>query len=92
MAALGGTWLTAIFSFAGLSLQSDGIAFNPKLPASWSTLKFVIKWRGRNIRIGIDTTEQLFHATLEAGDPMTVFLNDRRLEVRCDQAIVCPLG
>ncbi len=92
MAALGGTWLTAIFGFAGLSLQSDGIAFNPKLPASWSTLKFGIKWRGRRIRIGIDTTEQLFHATLEAGDPMTVLVNDRRLEARCDQAIVCPLG
>ena len=76
MAALGGTWLTAVFGFAGLSLQSDGIAFNPKLPASWRTLKFGIKWRGRRLRIGIDGAEQLFHATLEAGDPMAVFVND----------------
>ena len=91
MAALGGTWLTAVFGFAGLSLQSDGIAFNPKLPASWRTLKFGIKWRGRRLRIGIDSAEQLFHANLEAGDAMAVFLNDRRQEVRCDQAIVCPL-
>jgi trehalose/maltose hydrolase-like predicted phosphorylase len=91
MAALGGTWLTAVFGFAGLSLQSDGIAFNPKLPASWRTLKFGIDWRGRRLRIGIDGTEQLFHATLEAGDPMTVFVKDRRQEVRCDQAIACPL-
>jgi trehalose/maltose hydrolase-like predicted phosphorylase len=44
MAALGGTWLTAVFGFAGLSMQRDGIAFNPKLPASWRTLKFGIKW------------------------------------------------
>jgi trehalose/maltose hydrolase-like predicted phosphorylase len=89
IAALGGTWLTAVFGFAGLSLQSDGIAFNPKLPASWRTLKFGIQWRGRRLRIGIDGTEQLFHATLEAGDPMAVFVNDRRQEVRCDQAMVC---
>ena len=91
MAALGGTWLTAVFGFAGLSLQSDGIAFNPKLPASWRTLKFGIEWRGRRLRIGIDGTEQLFHATLEAGDPMAVYVKGRRQEVRCDQAMVCPL-
>ena len=91
MAALGGTWLTAVFGFAGLSLQSDGIAFNPKLPASWRTLKFEIQWRGRRLRIGIDGVGQLLHATLEAGDPMAVFVKDRRQEVRCEQAIVCPL-
>jgi trehalose/maltose hydrolase-like predicted phosphorylase len=92
MAALGGTWMTAVFGFAGLSLQRDGIAFNPKLPASWRTLKFGIEWRGRRLRIGIDGAEQLFHATLEAGDPMAVFVNDRRQELRCDQAMVCPLA
>jgi trehalose/maltose hydrolase-like predicted phosphorylase len=91
IAALGGTWLTAVFGFAGLSLQSDGIAFNPKLPASWRTLKFGIQWRGRRLRIGIDGVEQLLHATLEAGDPMAVFVKNRRQEVRCDQAMVCPL-
>jgi trehalose/maltose hydrolase-like predicted phosphorylase len=91
MAALGGTWLTAIFGFAGLSLLNDGIAFNPKLPASWSTLKFGTQWRGRRLRIGIDGAEQLLHVTLEAGDPMAVFVNGRRQEVQCDQALVCSL-
>jgi trehalose/maltose hydrolase-like predicted phosphorylase len=91
MAALGGTWLTAIFGFAGLSLRSDGIALQPKLPASWRTLKFGIQWRGRHLRIGIDAAERLFHATLEAGDPMAVFVNDRRQEVGCDQAMTCRL-
>ena len=89
MAALGGTWLTAVFGFAGLSLQSDGIAFNPKLPASWRTLKFGIHWRGRRLRIGIDGAEQLFHATLEAGDPMAVHVNGHREEVRCGRGMVC---
>jgi trehalose/maltose hydrolase-like predicted phosphorylase len=91
MAALGGTWLTAIFGFAGLSLLNDGIAFNPKLPASWRTLKFGTQWRGRRLRIGIDGAEQLLHVTLEAGDPMAVFVNGRRQEVQCDQALVCSL-
>lgn len=91
MAALGGTWLTAIVGFAGFSLRSDGIAFDPKLPASWTILKFGMKWRGRCLRIGIDGAERFFHATLEAGDPMVIYVNDRRHQIRCDQAMVCPL-
>jgi trehalose/maltose hydrolase-like predicted phosphorylase len=91
MAALGGTWLTAISGFAGASFRNDGIAFHPKLPATWTTLKFGIQWRGRRLTISIDGAEQLFHATLEAGEPMAVFVNDRRQEVGCDRAMVCPL-
>ena len=90
MAALGGTWLTAIFGFAGLSLQNDGVAFNPRLPASWRTMKFAIHWRGRRLRIGVDSTEQLFHATLEAGDAMAVYVNGRREDVRSEREMVCP--
>ena len=74
--------MTAIFGFAGLLLQNDGIAFNPKLPASWRTLKFRIEWRGRRLKIGIDGTEQLFHGTLEAGEPMAVYIKGRPHEVR----------
>ena len=90
MAALGGTWLTAVFGFAGLSLQNDGIAFNPRLPAVWRTLKFGIHWRGRRLRICIDGAAQLFHATLEAGDAMAVHVKGRCEEVRSGRGMVCP--
>ena len=92
MAALGGTWLTAVFGFAGLSLRSDGISFDPKLPASWKTLKFGIQWRGRHLRISIDSEERVFHAILEAGDPMTVFVNGRGQNVQCDTSMICRLA
>ena len=91
IAALGGLWQAAVFGFAGLCLQNDGIGFNPKLPASWTGLKFGIEWRGRRLRISIDGAAQLFRATLEAGDPMAVFVKDWRQEVRCGQAMLCPL-
>jgi trehalose/maltose hydrolase-like predicted phosphorylase len=92
MAALGGTWLTAVFGFAGFSLRSVGISFDPKLPASWKTLKFGIHWRGRHLRISIDSEERVFHAILEAGDPMTVFVNDRGQNVQCDTSMICRLA
>jgi trehalose/maltose hydrolase-like predicted phosphorylase len=91
MAALGGTWLTAVFGFARLSLQSDQIAINPKLPAKWRSLGFGIEWRGRRLKFRIDADHELLQATLEAGDSMTFLVNGRQHEVRCDQAAVCPL-
>ena len=91
MAALGGTWLTAVFGFAGLSLQGGGIAFNPKLPASWRSMGFRIAWRGRRLRIRINAADQLLRATLEAGGSMALSVNGREHVVHRDQAAVCPL-
>jgi trehalose/maltose hydrolase-like predicted phosphorylase len=92
MAALGGTWLAAVFGFAGLSLQSDEITINPKLPSKWRSLSFAIEWRGRRLKFRIDADHDLLQATLESGDSMTLSVNGRQHEVRCDQATVCPLS
>jgi trehalose/maltose hydrolase-like predicted phosphorylase len=92
VAALGGTWMTAVFGFAGLLLRSDGIALNPKLPASWRSLSFGIEWRGRRLKIRINAADHVLRATLEAGEPMTLLVNGREHEVRREQAAVCPLS
>jgi len=92
MAALGGTWLTAVFGFAGLSLRTDGLALDPKLPASWRSLGFGIEWRGRRLKIRIDAQDRLLQASLETGDAMALLVNGRRHELRPDQATVCLLG
>ena len=92
MAALGGTWLTVMFGFAGLSLRSDGVAFDPRLPASWRSLGFGIEWRGRRLKIRIDAHDSVLQARLETGDSMALLVNGRRHELRRDQAAVCPLS
>jgi trehalose/maltose hydrolase-like predicted phosphorylase len=89
MAALGGTWMTAVFGFAGLSLHGEEIAFDPKLPASWRCLAFAIEWRGRQLKIRIEADH--LQAMLEAGDPITLVLSGRRYELQRDYAAVCPL-
>jgi len=91
MAALGGSWMVAVLGFAGLSLHGEGIAFNPKLPASWQSLGFVIQWRGRRLKIEIDSAGQCLLAKLQAGNAMTLSVNGRQHELRRDQAAVCPL-
>ena len=87
IAALGGIWLTTVFGFAGLSLQSDGIALDPKLPESWHTLSFSVQWRNRHVKIRIDQARQLLEATLEAGGPMKLIVRSVSYELRRDQAL-----
>jgi trehalose/maltose hydrolase-like predicted phosphorylase len=70
IAGLGGIWLMAVFGFAGLSLHSDYLAVDPRLPATWRSLYFGIQWRSRSLKIRIGRTTGSLEATLEAGEPM----------------------
>jgi trehalose/maltose hydrolase-like predicted phosphorylase len=81
IAALGGIWLMAVFGFAGISLQNDSVAVDPKLPTNWRSLGFRLQWRGRHLKMSIDQTEQRLEATLEAGEPMTLVVSNKRQEL-----------
>ena len=45
MAAFGGTWMTAVFGFAGLSLRTGKIEVTPRLPDSWKSMSFSFMYR-----------------------------------------------
>jgi trehalose/maltose hydrolase-like predicted phosphorylase len=87
IAALGGIWMTAVFGFAGLSLQSNGIALDPQLPLNWRSLGFGVQWRGRHLRIKIVQGKQLIEATLEAGEAMTLIVSGQPHELRRDRTL-----
>jgi trehalose/maltose hydrolase-like predicted phosphorylase len=92
IAALGGVWLTAVFGFAGLSMHSDGIAFDPQLPASWRRLGFRLQWRSRRLKVRIEQAKQILEATLEAGEPMALFVSGERHELRRDHLLQVLFG
>jgi len=74
IAAQGGIWMTAVFGFAGMSLRNEGLAFDPQFPDGWRTVSFGVAWRGRRVTIRIDQDGKLVEATLEDGEPMTIFV------------------
>ena len=92
IAALGGVWLTAVFGFAGLSMRDDGVALDPQLPAGWRTLGFKLQWRGRQLKVRLEYAEQNLDATLEAGEPMALFVSGERHELHCDRMFQVPFG
>jgi trehalose/maltose hydrolase-like predicted phosphorylase len=82
IAALGGVWQMAVFGFAGVALRNDGIAIDPKLPKSWSSLKFGLQWRDRSLKIKIGQADQRLEITLESGEPMMLAVKGEQHELR----------
>jgi trehalose/maltose hydrolase-like predicted phosphorylase len=67
----GGLWQTAVFGFAGLTLQDEVIALDPHLPAEWTALGVRVQWRGRRIKVRVEQSGRI-EATLESGEPLTI--------------------
>jgi trehalose/maltose hydrolase-like predicted phosphorylase len=52
-AANGGAWLSAVFGFAGLTADEDGVHVNPRLPSHWKGMEFSVVRHGVTHRIRI---------------------------------------
>lgn len=72
IAALGGLWQAAIFGFAGLGVQADGLSLDPHLPDGWRSLTFRAQWRGRCARIRVGRATPRIVVDLEMGDELTI--------------------
>jgi trehalose/maltose hydrolase-like predicted phosphorylase len=87
IAAQGGLWLIAVFGFAGLALTDKGLALEPRLPKSWTALRFRVQWRGRSVRVAIEDSGHQIDAALSAGEPMTLTIAGRSHELARGQPL-----
>jgi alpha,alpha-trehalose phosphorylase len=46
---MAGSWISAVYGFAGMRELPEALAFSPALPKRWSRLAFSIAYRGRRI-------------------------------------------
>ncbi|MGC2201082.1 MAG: glycosyl hydrolase family 65 protein, partial [Stellaceae bacterium] len=89
IAGLGGLWQAIVLGFAGLGLDGDAIALNPRLPPEWLSMSFAVRWRGRpvQVRIAGDTVR----VAISDGEPVAIRVGGEThslqggsaLEVRC---------
>ena len=92
IAALGGVWMIAVLGFAGLKLLPDGLAFDPQLPAGWTSLAFECQWRGRSLHIRVDQGASTLVAVLKGGAPMTLVVQGERHDVQDGQPLQLDLA
>jgi trehalose/maltose hydrolase-like predicted phosphorylase len=82
--ALGGLWQLAVLGFGGVDISGDQLRIDPRPPASWQSLEFPLRWRGRALRVRTVAGETVT-ATLERGRPLTISLGAEQRRLRAGE-------
>jgi alpha,alpha-trehalose phosphorylase len=54
IANAGGVWAGLVYGFGGLVDTGDHLEFQPRIPGTWTSLKFALRRHGSSMRINID--------------------------------------
>ncbi len=95
IAAMAGSWMAAVYGFAGMRDDSRGLSFSPHLPASWKRLAFSIVWRGARLRCEYEALSSRY--SLSDGHSVSFIHEGTHYELLAGQSIVIderpkPLG
>jgi trehalose/maltose hydrolase-like predicted phosphorylase len=80
IALLGGLWQAAVLGFGGLSMHSETLSLDPRLPPQWESLEFAVHWRGRRLRFTVG--HERIDTVLEEGERLTIRVRGKPLELR----------
>ncbi len=68
IASAGGVWSALVFGFAGMSDRNGRLAFEPRLPKGWPSLRFKVAWRGSRLLVEL-SQEEIRFTIVEDGEP-----------------------
>lgn len=84
MAAMAGSWLALTQGFAGLRAMEGELHFAPTLPARWNGYGFGLRWRGRELHVGVERAQVVYR--LIEGEPLEIVHAGQRLRLSMDAA------
>jgi alpha,alpha-trehalose phosphorylase len=70
IAAMGGTWLSIVYGFAGFRDHGGRLSFAPRLPESWKQLKFRLRIKDSVLSVDISRDSAVFK--MEEGRPLQI--------------------
>lgn len=81
-ANMGGTWMSMVYGFAGMTIYEDKLTFSPRLPKEWKEMSFKIHFKDRWLKITLSkqqTTYELIsgNSLLFIHEDKEVFLEER---------------
>lgn len=79
IASCGGVWGALVHGFGGLRAENGSISFDPRLPASWPSLKFPLTLKGSTFRVNL--TKEAIELTLESGSELEVLVRGKKVKV-----------
>jgi alpha,alpha-trehalose phosphorylase len=79
IASTGGVWMALTYGFGGLRDFDGQLAFDPRLPSPWRSLRFPLRFHDR--RIEVELTHEHIALRLTEGEPLTVRVRSQELEL-----------
>jgi alpha,alpha-trehalose phosphorylase len=70
IAAMGGTWMVAVYGFAGMRDYNGHLSFHPKLPQTVKRLRFPLTIQGQ--RLEVDIQEETATYLLRQGTQLAI--------------------
>jgi maltose phosphorylase len=77
--SMGGTWMSVIYGFGGMRIRDGLLSFEPLLPGAWTSLSFIILYRGRTLNILVEK-EGISIKNLE-GEAVELYLSGSRVQL-----------
>lgn len=68
VASAGGVWTALVSGFGGMRDHFGELSFDPRLPATWPSLEFVLHWHGTRLVVTVTREELRVRAT--EGEPV----------------------
>ncbi|MFC6153947.1 glycoside hydrolase family 65 protein [Nocardioides yefusunii] len=101
VASAGGVWSGLVFGFGGMrdhavrdeNLPDYGarLAFDPRLPADWTSLSFTVAWKGSRLDVVV-RQEAIDLMVRDGGRAMTVWVRGKAVEVLPGETTTVPLA
>lgn len=87
--SMGGTWMSVIYGFGGMSVRDGLLSFEPLLPGDWTSLSFKILYRGRTLKVNVDK-EQIRIDKLE-GEELELYLAGKKMLLEKSGPVIADL-
>jgi alpha,alpha-trehalose phosphorylase len=72
VASAGGVWTALVSGFGGMRDHFGDLSFDPRLPADWPELSYVLHWHGTRLKVTVTTDALSVRATGEVPVDFTV--------------------
>ncbi|GAA1852733.1 glycoside hydrolase family 65 protein [Microbacterium koreense] len=89
VASAGGVWTALVSGFGGMRDHFGELTFDPRLPASWPSLEFVLHWHGTRLEVMVTRDELRVRAG--EGDPVGFSVRGTGYVVGPGDEVVVPL-
>ncbi len=90
VASAGGVWTALVSGFGGMRDHFGDLTFDPRMPADWTRLSYVLHWHGMRLEVGITADE--FRLKAGDGEPLEFRVRGEAYTVEPGSEVVVPLA